>query len=71
MTQFADSFSLPDNTSVMELSKAVAGTALLIIVLLALGHASALTNSQETPQAEESQGAAHNGAQDAEAPDHG
>jgi len=43
VTQFADSFSLPDNTSVMELSKAVAGTALLIIVLLALGHASALT----------------------------
>ena len=55
----------------MELSKAVAGTALLIIILLALGHASALTNSQETPQAEESQGGAHTGAQGATAPDHG
>jgi hypothetical protein len=31
----------------MELSKAVAGTALLFIVLLALGHASAPTKSQE------------------------
>ena len=71
MTQFADRFSLLDNTSVMELSKAVAGTALLIIILLALGHASALTNSQETPQAEESQSGAHSGAQGAEAPGHG
>jgi Spy/CpxP family protein refolding chaperone len=55
----------------MELSKAVAGTALLIIILLALGHAAALTNSQETPQAEESQSGTHSGAQGAAAPDHG
>ena len=55
----------------MELSKAVAGTALLIIILLALGHASAQTKSQEMPTAEESQGAPHNGAQGAAAPDHG
>ena len=55
----------------MELSKAVAGTALLIIVLLALGHASALTNSQEMPQAEESQSGAHSGEQGAAAPDYG
>ena len=55
----------------MELSKAVAGTALLLIILLALGHAAAQTNSREMPQAEESQGAAHNGAQGATAPDHG
>jgi hypothetical protein len=37
----------------MELSKAVAGTALLIIIVLAVGHASAQENSQKPP-AEES-----------------
>ena len=55
----------------MELSKAVAGTAVLIIILLALGHAAAQINSQEMPQAEESQGTTENGAQGAAAPDHG
>jgi hypothetical protein len=55
----------------MELSKAVAGTALLLILLLALGHASEQTNSRETPKAEESQSAPHSGAQGEAAPDHG
>jgi Spy/CpxP family protein refolding chaperone len=55
----------------MELSKAVAGAALLIIVLLALGHASEQTKSRETPKAEESQSAPHSGAQGEAAPDHG
>ena len=32
----------------MELSKAVAGTALLLVVVLALGHASTQRNSQES-----------------------
>jgi hypothetical protein len=32
----------------MELSKAVAGTALLLVVVLALGHASTQINSQES-----------------------
>ena len=32
----------------MELSKAVAGTALVLIVVLALGHAAAQRNSQES-----------------------
>jgi hypothetical protein len=50
VTEFADSFCLRDNTSRMELSKAVAGTALILIVVLAVGHAaSAQTKSRETP----------------------
>jgi hypothetical protein len=53
----------------MELSKAVAGTALLLIVLIALGHAAAQTTSQETTPAEESPATTHSGAQDAAAPD--
>ena len=49
VTEFADSFCLPDNTSRMELSKAVAGTALVLIIVLAVGHAaSAQTKSRET-----------------------
>ena len=47
VTEFADSFSLRDNTSCMELSKAVAGTALILIIVLAVGHASAQTKSRE------------------------
>jgi hypothetical protein len=38
----------------MELSKAVAGTALLLIIVLAVGHAAAQENSQ-TPAAEQSE----------------
>jgi hypothetical protein len=45
--KFADSFCLPDNTSSMELSKAVAGTALILIVVLAVGHAAAQTKSRD------------------------
>ena len=51
VTEFADSFSLRDNTWCMELSKAVAGTALILIIVLAVGHASAQTKSREAPAA--------------------
>jgi hypothetical protein len=65
--KFADSGARPGKTLAVDLSKAVACTALLIMIVLSAGHALANPMPSKNPEAQGSETAAHNAARAATA----